>query len=192
MRRGVHRRHLAAALAAAWVLAAAGPAAGQLARHYSRAEALELAFPDAGTVRPVPLSLRPEVREVIEREAKVDWEPRATECFQGVTRGRVTGYACIDNMVGRKRYITYLIRIEHPAGAIAFLEVMVYREQIGDMTHYPHFRRKFRGKTVDDWLWVGRDVPLVSGATLSCRALAAGARKIVHLYHHHLRHLPPP
>jgi hypothetical protein len=172
-------------------LAFAASAAAQPKEYHSREEALRLAFPNGEPMRPVPLNLSAELVGEISEKAKVEAEFRHTECFQGLVDGRVSAYACIDNMIGHERYITYLLRINHPEGEIAFLEIMHHREAVGNLTHYPHFIRRFKGKTVADQVWNGRDVPLISGATKSCEALTGGARKLLRLYDLYLRHLPP-
>ena len=48
------------------------------------------------------------------------------------------------------------------------------------------------GKGLEDPLRLDQDVRRISGATLSSRALTDGARKLLALYRHHLRGLPPP
>jgi len=184
---------------AMWLLGPAGlaaallwsaPAAGQAKLYHNRHEAIALAFPEGVERSAVPLQLNQGLIDEISSKAKVEAEFKHTECFQGRQEGKVVGYACIDNMVGHERYITYLIRIDHPQGAIAFLEIMQHREVSGNLVHYPHFLRRFPGKTIADQVWNGRDVPLISGATKSCEALTGGARKILRLYDLYLKQLP--
>ena len=93
------------------------------------------------------------VRAAVEKQAKVKLDPGVTECFQGLVGGEIAAYACIDNMIGRERYITYLIRIDHPDGKIAFIEVMEYREAVGAMVQFPWFTRHLVGKTVRPPTW---------------------------------------
>lgn len=167
------------------------PAAlGQPQQFHSREEALRLAFPNGETFRPVALAFSAEVQSKIEKKAQAKVLREVIECFQGVSQGQVTGYACIDNEIGRERFITYIIRIDHPAGEIRFIEVMEYREAVGAIVAYPHFTRRFKGLTAKDPIRAGMTVPRIIGATLSCRALAAGSRKILQVYDLYLRNLP--
>ena len=142
------------------------------------------------TRRPDRLDLRAPLVTAISEQAKVEAEFKYTECVQGQRGRNIVGYACIDNRRGHERYITYLIRIDYPQGAIAFLEIMQHREASGNLVHYPHFLRRFPGKTIADQVWNGRDFPLISGATKSCEALTGGARKILRLYDLYLKQLP--
>ena len=157
--------------------------------YLTQAEALRQAFPDE-EVRAVPIRLRPQLRRIIERESGVKLHPARIRCFQGLSGGRVVGYACIDHVIGKDRPITYLVRIDHPSGKIALVEVMVYRESIGAEVRMLPFRKQFEEKTVLNPLRIHEDIRNISGATLSSRALAAGSRKMLHLYHHYLRDLP--
>ncbi len=166
------------------------PVTAQVATYYTKEEAIELAFPNGETINPVDLEFDDEMKAIIEKSAHVKIQRGVTDCYQGVLGTKITAYACIDNMIGRERYITYVVRINHPQGEIAFLEVMEYREAVGAVVHYPFFTGHFIGKTVRDPVWASKDIPKISGATLSVHGLAHGARKLLHLYHHYLRHLP--
>ncbi|MCH8884390.1 MAG: FMN-binding protein [SAR324 cluster bacterium] len=181
----------AAGLFAVTIVLAALPAHGQQGVYLTEREALAKAFSHGEAVRRVPLQPSLTVRTQIERAAGVPLLPTWVRCFQGTLKGHVVGYACIDNMIGKERPITYIIRIDHPAGRIAFVELMIYREAIGAEVRHPHFREQFEGKSVADPVRLREDIQKISGATLSSRALSDGARKILHLYQHYLRHLPP-
>ena len=175
----------------AWMPLAPTPAFAQAKQYHSRENALRIAFGEQESFRPVPLALEGALVRKISDLAKVEAGFEHTECFQALAGGQVRAYACIDNMLGHERYITYLLRIDHPAGTVAFLEIMHHREASGNLTHYPHFLRRFPGKTVADQVWNGRDVPLISGATQSCEALTGGTRKLLRLYDLYLKFLPP-
>ncbi|MCH8843573.1 MAG: FMN-binding protein [SAR324 cluster bacterium] len=166
------------------------PVTAQVATYYTKKEAIALAFPNGEAIIPIDLEFSDEMKAIIEKSANVKMQRGVTDCYQGVVGTEITAYACIDNMIGRERYITYLVRINHPQGEIAFLEVMEYREAVGAVVHYPHFTGHFIGKTARDPVWASKDIPKISGATLSVDGLARGARKLLHLYHHYLRHLP--
>jgi hypothetical protein len=153
-------------------------------------QALKLAFPDADRIRGLPIRLTPEDIAAIEHAAGVPLLLGWTRCFQGSSNQRIVGYACIDNMIGKAKPITYIIRIDHPDGRIARLEVMEYREAIGAEVSSPPFVSQYRGKSADDPLQLKQDIRNISGATLSGRGLTDGARKILQLYLRYLKALP--
>ena len=181
----------AAGLFAVTIVLAALPAHGQQGVYLTEREALAKAFSHGEVVGRVPLQPNREVRTQIERAAGVPLLPAWTRCFQGAFQGQVVGYACIDHMIGKERPITYVVRIDHPAGRIAFVELMIYREAIGAEVRFPQFSGQFHGKSADDPVRLHRDIRNIAGATLSSRALSDGSRKLLQLYRLYLRHLPP-
>ncbi len=87
-----------------------------------------------------------------------------------------TGFAIIDEQLGQHEPITFGVKLGADC-VIDRIEVMVYREAYGDGVRAEPFRRQFAGKTARDPLRVGKDIQLVSGATVSSRSLATGARR---------------
>jgi Na+-translocating ferredoxin:NAD+ oxidoreductase RnfG subunit len=188
------RRAFCAALLAVGLAALAHPLAAraQAQVFLTEQEALHEALPDADRVVPVPLVWDARVQRDIENTSRFYAKFDQTHCFQGLRGGRVIAYACIDNMIGKERPITYITRIDHPAGTIRMMEVMEYRERIGAKVNKPMFRDQFVGKGAEDALQEQVDIRILAGATMSSRALAMGCRKLVHMYEAYLRGLAPP
>lgn len=101
--------------------------------------------------------------------------PRYTFHVAGPAEAPV-GYALVDEQLGQHEPITFGVKLR-PDCVIERIEVMVYREAYGDGVRAEVFRSQFVGKRASDALRVGKDVQLVSGATISSRALATGARR---------------
>ncbi len=76
--------------------------------------------------------------------------------------------------IGKERPITVGIVVED--GAIAHMEVLVYRESRGGEVRHESFRRQFRGARLDASRQLDRSIDSISGATLSSRALVKLAR----------------
>lgn len=62
------------------------------------------------------------------------------------------------------------------------LEVLEYRESHGGEVRMPAWRRQFVGKTASDAAALGREIKIISGATLSCRHLTEGVQRLLRLY----------
>lgn len=183
-------RHRVAVLAALAVLCASAPAYG-IWVFFTPQEALQVAFADEETVarvswRDMAPQTKAAIREALGRSVLLP----VIRCYQGSRDGEVLAYACIDNVIGRSRPITYLLKIDHPEGHIAFYEVMVYRESIGKEVRKGAFREQFLGKTREDPLRFGTDLRNYTGATLSSHHLRDGFRKLLVLYEHYLSGLP--
>ena len=96
--------------------------------------------------------------------------------FVATTRGKVDGYAVIDDELGLHQPITFATRLS-PRGTVERVEIMVYREPRGDEVRDVRFRRQFEGKTSQAPLRLGADIDAVSGATVSSASLATGVRR---------------
>jgi FAD:protein FMN transferase len=95
-------------------------------------------------------------------------------------KGKDLGYAMVDQQLGRFKPITFMVQVL-PEGKVGRVEVMVYRESRGDGVKRQRFLKQFRGKSTGDPIRMNRDITVLSGATLSSRALTAGVRKVLTL-----------
>ncbi len=158
---------------------------------FTQKEAIEIAFPNGESVNRVPLrKMQPEIKKEIDSILGRTAVFNLTKCFQGTIGGQVVSYACIDNVIGRSRPITYMFKIEHPLGDILSYEVMVYREAIGKEVGGGPFREQFFGKTLHDPLEYGEDLRNLAGATMSAVGLRDGFRRLLVLYQQYLKDLP--
>lgn len=92
-----------------------------------------------------------------------------------------TGYALIDEQVGKHMPITYIVGI-NPAGTVTRVEMMVFREVRGWETRSRTFMSQFESKSTSDDLNIGSGIRNVSGATLSSRAIAKGVQRALFLW----------
>ena len=106
------------------------------------------------------------------------WEKVAA--WRAVHDGTTVGAVFVDNVKGKSRPITYLVAFDMEGGIVG-MEVLRYRESHGGEIRAPMFRKQFTGKTHADPLRVGTDIRNISGATISCRAVARGARALATL-----------
>jgi Na+-translocating ferredoxin:NAD+ oxidoreductase RnfG subunit len=59
------------------------------------------------------------------------------------------------------------------------IEVMIYRETHGDQIRQSSWRKTLEGKTLADPFKLDKDVPNISGATLSCRNVMSGVKRLL-------------
>ena len=67
-------------------------------------------------------------------------------------------------------------------GEVMGVEILNYRETHGDEVRRGEWRDQFTGKTLEEPLKLGRDIDNISGATLSCRNLTDGIRRLLALH----------
>ncbi|OGX26297.1 MAG: FMN-binding protein [Omnitrophica WOR_2 bacterium RIFCSPHIGHO2_01_FULL_48_9] len=100
---------------------------------------------------------------------------------QKIWRTEQGGFFIIDKVIGKHELITYAVGI-NPDGSIRQVEVMDYREAYGDAIRQKRWRRQFIGKTAASSLELDADIKNISGATLSCRHVTEGVKRIMSLY----------
>lgn len=165
--------------------------------YFTEEEVLLVAFSGEERVVQIPLETVINPKKRLDTEKKLGYALVLPymKCFQGSKDGIVTGYACIDNVIGRYRPITFMIKFNFPGAGIAWYEVMVYREAIGHGVRRGPFREQFLGKTKSDPMKYGVDVRMIAGATLSSDHLLRAFRKHIYMYHYifqELAVLPEP
>ena len=182
-----------AALLAGALFGAGFPAPAQAFWVYmSEEEAVAIAFPKGERVVRVDLEavIEPEKRLDTERQLRFALVLAEMKCFQGSRDGKILAYACIDNVIGRYKPITFMVKIEHPTGKLAWYEILVYRELVGNSSRHGPFREQFLGKTIASKLKYGDDLRMLAGATMTSDHLVDAFRKHFHLYRNHLAALP--
>lgn len=91
------------------------------------------------------------------------------------------GWFILDEVVGKHEFITYAIGL-NADGSVKQIEIVDYRESYGYEVRNPEWRKQFVGKTTADPLKLNQDVRNISGATLSCRHIADGVKRVLATY----------
>lgn len=104
------------------------------------------------------------------------WEKQ--QVWRAEKGGQLVGWMVVDDVVGKHEFITYATAIS-PDGEVLGIEIMSYRETHGDEVRDAAWRHHFQGKTLQDKFKLGDDVPNISGATLSCRNLTDGVKRLL-------------
>jgi electron transport complex protein RnfG len=90
--------------------------------------------------------------------------------------GKPDGYAIKDEEKGMHEPIDFAVKFT-TSGAVERIEIMEYREAYGDEVRGDRFRAQFKGKTASDPITAGRDIDIVSGASISSRSVALGVKR---------------
>jgi len=108
------------------------------------------------------------------RRAEVEWRTawRGSEWL---------GTLMVDQVFGKHEWIDYVVALD-PVGSVLQVEILVYREHYGGEMMQAEWRAQFRGKTAGAKLRINEDVYNITGATLSCRAVTEGIRRVLATY----------
>jgi Na+-translocating ferredoxin:NAD+ oxidoreductase RnfG subunit len=90
-------------------------------------------------------------------------------------------YFVVDEVVGKHEFITYAIGL-NADGSVKQIEIMDYRESYGYEVRNAEWRGQFTGKTSAAPLKLEKDIQNVSGATLSCRHVTDGVKRVLATY----------
>ena len=161
-------------------LAALAFAPAAYATEYLTVEAAQhAAFPDASAFVPVALALDADQRTRLAAVARPPGahDPRVWRAMAG-EKQLGTFYA--DAVIGKQEYIGYALAVD-AAGRVLRLDVLEYRETHGWEIRNERWRAQFVGKSAADAVEVSRDIANISGATLSCRHVTDGVRRLLAL-----------
>lgn len=160
--------------------AAAWAAPAWAADYLSVAEAQRALFPQATAFADHAVTLTREQRQRIKAlsgvaqraDAQAAWRVRAGDAW--------LGWFLVDEVIGKHEFITYAVALA-PEGRVLGVEILSYRETHGGQVRDEAWRRSFVGKTLEDRFKLDEDVPNLSGATLSCRNVMNGVKRLLAL-----------
>lgn len=87
----------------------------------------------------------------------------------------------IDEVVGKHEMITYAVAI-NSNGSISDIEILEYVESYGYEVAEVQWRKQFIGKTANDPIKLNHDIQNIGRATLSCKHLTDGVKRVAVLY----------
>ena len=168
-----------------WTLLLPVPAAAIAAPAYAVdyltvGEAQKALFPQADGFAQRHIALTDDELDRIKKLAGVRQRDKDPEIWEAKQGGKRVGWFVIDEVVGKHEYITYAVAVS-PDGHVLGIEVMSYRETHGGEIRRVDWRHNFDGKTLADPLKLGKDIPNISGATLSCRNVTDGVKRVLAL-----------
>src|SRR5436190_16837937 len=130
-----------------------------------------------------PVKLTSVQRKAIEQASGV----RVLHDEQQVWRVSGGGWFIVDEVVGKHEFITYAAGL-NTNGSVKQIEIMDYRETYGGQIRDEKWRAQFVGKNSKSTLKLDSDIKNISGATLSCRHITDGVKRLLALYEIALRH----
>jgi Na+-translocating ferredoxin:NAD+ oxidoreductase RnfG subunit len=150
------------------------------ADYLTREQAQRALFPQADRFVEATVTLTSAQRADIARRSGVKQREDSQPVWRVEQGGKLAGWFIVDEVVGKHDFITYATGLT-PDGHVVGIEVLVYRETYGFQVRDADWRATFRNKTAADHFKLGDDIPLITGATLSCRNLANGVKRLLAL-----------
>lgn len=175
MRRTISARVLSA------ILMATSAAPVWATQYLTVEEAQHALFPAAERFVSQPVKLSSEQIDFIEDYSGVSMRADEQPVWRVELQGRPVGWFVLDEVYGKHEFITYAVALD-VEGAVKGVDILNYRETHGGEVRNAQWREQFTGQRYGDRLKLGRDIDNISGATLSCKHLTEGVRRILALY----------
>jgi Na+-translocating ferredoxin:NAD+ oxidoreductase RnfG subunit len=154
-------------------------AADCLAVQYLTVEqAQRVLFPDASDFEARPVVLDSAQIAAIESATGVAVRTPRHDVWAARRDAALRGWFVVDEVIGKHELITYALALS-PEGRILGIEVLAYRENYGYEIRNPAWRAQFAGKSRADALTLDSDIRNITGATLSCRHVTEGVRRLL-------------
>lgn len=123
---------------------------------------------------PAFLNLSDEQARSIEERSGVNVRRREVKLW----KTSAGGWFIVDDVVGKHEFITFALALS-AEGSVKQIEVLDYRESYGGQVRETAWRAQFIRKSAADPVRLGEDIRNISGATLSCKNLTNGVRRLL-------------
>lgn len=154
-------------------LVVSAPQAAWATIYFTVEQAQQAIFPQA-KLNKLEIELTHEQRKAIQKACRVKVrQPRLQ-----VWKAEDGGWFIVDEVIGKHEFITYAVGLD-ANGTVKQVEVMDYRETYGGQVRDASWRAQFAGKTSESKLKLDDDIQNVSGATLSCRNITNGIKRLL-------------
>ena len=152
------------------------PIVAQAKIYVSAEQAQKILFPNKQLTK-APILITDDLQERMRMASSIRYP------FQGerIWRANDGSWLIIDEVVGKHEMITYAVGIT-PNGSILGVEILEYVESYGYEVAEAYWRQQFAGKTVKDPIKLNQDIQNIGGATLSCKHLTDGVKRVLTLY----------
>ena len=92
--------------------------------------------------------------------------------------GKKLGWFVLDEVIGKHEFITYVVALNLD-GSVKGVDILDYRETHGGEIKNEKWRAQFIGKINGDAFQLDEDIKNISGATLSCKNITNGVKRII-------------
>jgi Na+-translocating ferredoxin:NAD+ oxidoreductase RnfG subunit len=152
-----------------------------LERDFSTPEKAMLGFFPGTEVEVRNIIITRDQKEKIEKIARTPLRTRLISIYIAKKGNRVVGYGYVDVHRVRTHNESVLIAIS-PEGEVVGIEVLSFNEPLEYMAD-ENWLALFKGKSLDkDQIRLGRDIPNMTGATLTARVITKATRRALAIW----------
>jgi Na+-translocating ferredoxin:NAD+ oxidoreductase RnfG subunit len=165
----------------------AGPASVYATTYHTVESAQKACFPEGAEFSQADVKLTREQMKAIEKDSGVNVRHDKQRVWKATKNGKFVGWFMLDEVLGKHEFISWALALDENGG-VKSIEVLDYRETYGYEIRNADWRAQFLGKKHGAKLKLDDDIKNVSGATLSCRHITDGVKRLLSLYDLVLKH----
>ncbi len=145
-----------------------------------RDEALSAAFPEASEIKKNEIFLSSEESREIESVSNSKNDSKLYIIYEARSGNETVGYAIIDTHTLRTKTETVMFVI-NPDGSLRQAEILAFFEP-PDYQAGNNWIELFEGKSAGDGMKMGKDIPNITGATITANSLSQAIRRILAVF----------
>lgn len=158
------------------------PAAAYGTQYLTLQQAQQLCFPDASSFEASHVIFTPSHIQEIESESGLEVRTKGQQIWKVKSGEKLIGYFIVDYVLGKHLAIDYAVALT-PEGRVKDVEILEYRESYGSEIRGKEWRSQFVGKDASSTLKLDDDISNIGGATLSCRHVTEGVKRVLATFH---------
>ena len=150
--------------------------------YFTPDKAQKICFPKADRFEQKTVRYSGEQMKAIKKASGVEVQIPGTRYALAWQGKQLAGVVVFDYVLGKSEVIDYCIALT-PDGVVKQIEILQYRESHGYEIRRPGWRKQFSGKTSIANLRLHGDIANISGATISCRNITSGVKRVLHTWY---------
>ena len=150
-------------------------------QYLSVEQAQKVLFPEASHYVPADITFTTDMKQQIEKSSGVRVRNLAQQVWRVETNNKTIGWFVLDEVIGKHEFITYAVALSAD-GTVKGIDILDYRETHGGEIKNAKWRAQFNGKKNGDAFRLDDDIKNISGATLSCKNITNGVKRILATY----------
>ena len=163
------------------IIISAGAIPCYAATYLTVGQAQQICFTNATQFIAADVTLTSEQMKAIEKDSDVRVRLDSQKVWRAMDGDKFLGWFIQDEVLGKHEYIQWVLAL-NADGSVKQIEILDYRETYGYQIRDDKWRAQFYGKQYGAKLKLDDDIKNISGATLSCRHITDGVKRLLSFY----------
>jgi Na+-translocating ferredoxin:NAD+ oxidoreductase RnfG subunit len=163
------------------IVVSAGAIPCYAATYLTVEQAQKICFTNATQFVSGDVKLTPAQMKAVEKDSGVRVRLDTQKVWRAMDGDKFVGWLIQDEVLGKHEFISWVLAL-NADGSVRQIEILDYRETYGYEIRNEKWRAQFTGKQHGAKLKLDDDIKNISGATLSCRHITDGVKRLLSFY----------